>query len=147
MTILEAINQVDALKPNAFLQEDKIRWLNTVENYIKTEIIDTHEGAEKVTFTGYDMNSALDTVLIVPSPYDVLYLRWLEAQIDYANGELGKYNNSITMFNSAYADFRNHYNRKNMPKGTKIKYFGASASKDPLESAMMGAMTRSEASE
>ena len=147
MTILEAINQVDALKPNAFLQEDKIRWLNTVENYIKTEIIDTHEGADKVTFKGYDMNSTFDTVLIVPSPYDVLYLRWLEAQIDYANGELGKYNNSITMFNSAYANFRNYYNRKNMPKGTKIKYFGASTSKDPLESAMMGAMARSEASE
>ena len=147
MTILEAINQVDALKPNAFLQEDKIRWLNTVENYIKTEIIDTHEGAEKVNFVGYDVNTLTDTVLIVPSPYDVLYLRWLEAQIDYANGELGKYNNSITMFNSAYADFRNHYNRKNMPKGTKIKYFGASTSKDPFDSAMMGAMTRSEDSE
>lgn len=147
MTIIEAINQIDALKPNAFLQEDKIRWLNTVENYIKTEIIDTHEGAEKVNFTGYDMNSALETVLIVSAPYDILYLRWLEAQIDYANAELGKYNNSITMFNSAYADFRNHYNRKNMPKGTKIKYFGASSSKDPIDSAMMGAMTRSEDSE
>ena len=147
MTILEAINQVDALKPNAWLQEDKIRWLNTVENYIKTEIIDTHEGAEKVNFVGYDVNTLTDTVLIVPSPYDVLYLRWLEAQIDYANGELGKYNNSITMFNSAYANFRNYYNRKNMPKGTKIKYFGASTSKDPFDSAMMGAMTRSESSE
>ena len=147
MTIIEAINQIDALKPNGFLQEDKIRWLNTVENYIKTEIIDTHEGAENVTFTGYDMNSALDTVLIASAPYDILYLRWLEAQIDYANAELGKYNNSITMFNSAYADFRNHYNRKNMPKGTKIKYFGASPNNDPLEAAMVGAMTRSDESE
>lgn len=147
MTIIEAINQIDALKPNTYLQGDKIRWLNTVESYIKTEIIDTHEGSEKITFTGYDMNTALDTELIVTAPYDILYLRWLEAQIDYANAELGKYNNSITMFNSAYADFRNHYNRKNMPKGTKIKYFGASTEKDPLDSAMMGAMTRSEASE
>lgn len=147
MTIIEAINRIDALKPNTYLQSDKIRWLNTVESYIKTEIIDTHEGSEKVAFAGYDMNTALDTELIASAPYDILYLSWLEAQIDYANAELGKYNNSITMFNSAYADFRNHYNRKNMPKGTKIKYFGASTEKDPLDSAMMGAMTRSEASE
>lgn len=147
MTIIEAINQIDALKPNAFIQNDKIRWLNTVDGFIKAEVIDTHEGSENVSFTGYDMDTALDTVLLVPAPYDVLYLRWLEAQIDYANAELGKYNNSITMFNSAYADFRNYYNRKNMPKGTKIKYFGASSSKDPLDSAMMGAMTRSEDSE
>ena len=147
MTILEAINQIDALKPNAFLQEDKMRWLNTVENYIKTEIIDTHEGAERVSFSKYDVNTPTKTELLVSAPYDVLYLRWLEAQIDYANAELGKYNNSITLFNSAYADFRNYYNRNNMPKSTKLKYFGASSNIDPVESAMMGAMTRSEASE
>jgi hypothetical protein len=123
MTIIEAINQIDALKPNAYLQSDKIRWLNTVESYIKTEIIDTHEGSEKVTFTGYDMNTALDTELIASAPYDVLYLRWLEAQIDYANGETQRYQNSMTMYNSAYSDFERYYNRTHMPKGKSIKFF------------------------
>ena len=51
------------------------------------------------------------------------YLRWLEAQMDYANGEYDRYNNSITMFNTAYSDYERYYNRMNMPKGKKLKFF------------------------
>lgn len=123
MTIIEAINKIDALKPNNYSQPDKIAWLSTLDGIIKKEIIDTHEGSEKVTFKGYDATTALDTVLLVPAPYDDVYVRWLEAQIDYANGEYGKYNNSITMYNAAYAEYAGYYNRKHMPKGAKLKYF------------------------
>jgi hypothetical protein len=66
----------------------------------------------------------LSTVLLVPAPYDDVYLRWLEARIDYANGEYGKYNNSLTAYNDAYSLFERYYNRNNMPilKG-KFKFF------------------------
>ena len=147
MTIIEAINQIDEFKPNGFSQKDKIRWLNTVDYYIKKEIIDTHEGTESIPFTGYDENTPLDTVLLACAPFDVLYIRWLEAQIDYANAEISKYNNSITVFDSAYSDYRNYYNRTHMPKGKKIKYFCASDEQDFLESAMMDVMNGSGASE
>jgi hypothetical protein len=90
---------------------------------IKSEIIDTHEGGENVVFNGYDENSDLSIVLLVPPPYDDIYLRWLETQIDYANGEYGKYNNSITMYNTAYSAYANYYNRTYMPKGKKFKFF------------------------
>ena len=54
MTLIEAINRIDSLKPNGFLQEDKVRWLSNLEGSIKAEIIDKHEGAENVTFNGYN---------------------------------------------------------------------------------------------
>lgn len=147
MTIIEAINQIDEFKPNGFSQKDKIRWLNTVDYHIKTEIIDTHEDAESVIFAGYDEDTPLDTALLADAPFDVLYIRWLEAQIDYANAEIGKYNNSMTMFDSAYSDYKNYYNRTHMPQGKKIKYFSASERMDFLENTMIDAMNGSGESE
>lgn len=123
MTIIEALNKIDNLKPNSYTQQDKVKWLSILDGIIKTEIIDTHEGAEKVTFNGYEAETPVETVLLVPAPYDDVYVKWLEAQIDYANGEIAKYNNSMDMFNTAYSAFARYYNRTHMPKGKPIKFF------------------------
>lgn len=122
MTIIEAINSIDALKTNAFTQSDKVKWLSRLDWRIKREIIDTHEG-ESISFSGYDDDTALDTELLAPTPYDEMYLRWMEAQMDYTNGEYNRYNNSITMFNTAYSNYERYYNRMNTPKGKKLKFF------------------------
>lgn len=123
MTLIEAINRIDALKPNNYSQDDKIRWLSNLDGTIKTEIIDTHEGGEDIVFNGYDDNTLITTVLLVPAPYDDIYLKWLECQIDYNNAEYGKYNNSSTAYNAAYSAFERYYNRHNKPLTTKMKFF------------------------
>ena len=123
MTLNEAIYRIDQIKPNGYAISEKIKWLSSLDGIIKKEIIDTHEGSEEVTFNGYNETSSMTTTLLVPAPYDDIYLRWLEAQIDYANNEYGKYNNSIALFNTAYATFEKHYNRKHMPIGKKLKFF------------------------
>jgi hypothetical protein len=123
MTIIEAISRVDALKHNTYTQTDKVQWLSRLDWMVKKHIIDTHEGAEEITFTGYDDLTDMNTELLVPAPYEEMYLRWMEAKIDYHNGEYGKYNNSIEMFNTDYEDFQNYYNRTHMPIGKSMKYF------------------------
>ena len=123
MTLMGVINHVDAVKPNGYSQVEKIRWLSTLDGVVKTEIIDTHEGGEGVTFKGYDETTALTTELLIPHPYDEVYIRWLEAQIDYANGEYGKYNNSITMYNTALSAYEKHYNRTHMPISKNFTHF------------------------
>ena len=123
MKILEAITKIDTLKPNSYSQAEKIKWLSTLDGVIKKEIIDTHEGGEGIVFNGYDDDTSLDTELLVPSPYCDIYIRYLEAQIDYANAEYGKYNNSMAMYNSAYSTFERYYNRTHMPIGKKFKFF------------------------
>lgn len=122
MTVIEAINQVDALKVNTYSQDNKIEWLSRVDGMIKRLIIDTHEDGEGFDFKEYTTDD-LNKELIAPHPYDELYLRWLEAQIDYTNAEYGKYNNSITTFNTAFENFSNYYNRQHMPKGKSLKFF------------------------
>jgi hypothetical protein len=123
MTIIEAITRSDALKPNVYSQEEKIKWLSTLDGNIKSEIIDTHEGGESVEFNGYDTETDVNTVLIVPAPYDEVYIHWIGAKIDYNNAETKKYNNSMMTFNTAYSDFSKYYNRTHMPKGKKFKFF------------------------
>ena len=123
MTIMDALYRIDELKPNSYSQTMKIKWLSSLDGIVKSEIIDTHEGGEGIVFNGYSENADLSTELLIPAPYDDIYLRWLEAQIDYTNGEYGKYNNSMAMYNTAYTAFQNYYNRTHMPIGKKLKFF------------------------
>ena len=123
MTIIEAINRIDAVNPNNYSQPEKVAWLSTLDGVIKKEIIDTHEGAEAVAFNGYTDETPVDTELLVSAPYDEVYLFWLQSKIDYWNGEMGKYNNSISMYNAAYANFEKAYNREHKPISKKLKFF------------------------
>lgn len=124
MTIAEAIHHIDLVKPNAYSQDEKVRWLSTIDSVIKAEIIDTHEGADEVQFQGYDDKyQDPNQSLLVPRPYDDIYIRWMEAQIDYANGEYAKYNNAITLYNAAYLAFEKYYNRTHKPKTKQFTHF------------------------
>ena len=122
MKISEAITQLDSLKHNTYEKKDKVEWLSRLDWMVKRLVLDTHEG-EEITFTGYDDTTDLSTELLIPAPFDEVYLRWMEAQIDYHNGEYDKYNNGIDMFNTSFDAFKNYYNRTHMPKGRKFKFF------------------------
>lgn len=115
MTIIEAITRIDTLKPNSYGQSEKIKWLSELDGIIKAEIIDTHEGGKDIPFAGYEEDVELTTELLVPAPYDSIYLHYLEMQIDYSNNEYGKYNNSMVMYNTAYSAYQSFYNRNNKP--------------------------------
>lgn len=115
MTIAEAINRLDLLKHNTYTQSDKIRWLSKLDLMVKKQIIDTHEGAAATLFTGYTDDTDINTKLLVPAPYDEVYLRWLEAQIDYHNGEYDKYSNAIIMFNTEFEAYAAYYNQNHRP--------------------------------
>ena len=123
MTLGEAITRLDELKPNGFSRGQKIYWLSALDAAVKAEIIDSHEGGGERSFVPYDERSADDTPLLVEPPYDEVYLRYLEAQIDYANGEYDRFNNSNAMYAAAYTAFARAYNRSHLPKGGSKKYY------------------------
>ncbi|MBR2777569.1 MAG: hypothetical protein IKD75_10820 [Prevotella sp.] len=131
MTIRECINRLDANKPNTYTTADKLAWLSKIDGDVYKTIIQTHHtdidpetGQETVIeYDGYTEDTDLDTVLLVEPPYDELYLRYLEGQIDYANGEYGKYNNSISAYNAQFMAYEQWYNRTHMPKGKHIRFF------------------------
>lgn len=124
MTIIEAITRLDDLKFNTYSKEIKRSWLSALDMKIHQEIIQTHEGSDGSTFSGYTEKTPDSTVLLVPEPYDEIYLRWMEAQVDYHNGEFDKYNASIIMFNTALTQFSNRYNHlhRPIPRGRRFLF-------------------------
>ena len=123
MKIIEAINQIDSQKPNTYSYNEKLSWLSRLDSMVKRLIIDTHEGGDDVEFTGYDASTDQNTEMLVPAPFDEMYIRWLEAQIDYTNEEYDRYNNAVLMYQTAYDGFSAWYNRNHMPKSNSIQYF------------------------
>lgn len=122
MTVMEAISQVDNLKFNAYGPTEKVKWLTTLDATVMTEVIMNHEGGEGVQFTGYNANEDMQKELLVKAPFDEIYLRWMEAMIDYHNGEIQSYNASKALFNAHYEAFKAWYGRTHMPIQRAVRF-------------------------
>jgi hypothetical protein len=118
MKICEAISQINSLKPNTYSDKQKIYWLNQLESMVKRLVIDTHEGGDQIAFDGFNENTNVETQLFMPSPFDMAYIYWLEAQIHYANEDIDMYNSAILMFNATFSEYKADYKRNHATKGT-----------------------------
>ena len=98
-----------------YSREDKIHWLSELDGRIRLEILDAHEGAPTEPFNGYNADTPGDTELLAPWPYEVLYLHYLGAQVDYHNAEYARYNNAMALFANVFAEYADWYNRGQMP--------------------------------
>ena len=119
MTILEAITRADQIRPNELEPAVKLRWLSTLDGQIYTELLAAHaDGPER--FGGYDGETELQsTELLVPGPYDELYLRYLLMRIDLEHGELERYNNEAAGFNRLWQSFAAQYCKRHQPLGVR----------------------------
>lgn len=125
MTVIEAINEIDQLKPNQYGIPEKVRWLSRLDRRIFEQIILTHgynEGEDPVEFSGYTEDDT-DAELLVGEPYDEIYVHWLAAQIDYNNLEFDGFNATNALFESVFSAFQRAYNRSHMPRGARKRYF------------------------
>lgn len=117
MTVREAIALVDKLKPNQYEEEIKAGWLREVDCTVHEDLIKTHEPLEGEVDAfdpaGY---AELDHELLIPPPFTDVYIHYLETQIDLNNAELGKYANSMALYNAAYTNYSAWYTRRHMPK-------------------------------
>ena len=118
MKIIDAINQINSLKPNTYSVKQKILWLSQLEAMVKVQVIDAHEGGDKIPFDGFTESTDTETPLFMPAPFDMAYVYWLEAQIHYANEDIDMYNSAITLFNTAFREYKDYYKRTHASKGT-----------------------------
>ena len=122
MTIREAINGIDELKPNDYTQSEKVKWLSALDGMVQKELYNQYLDSTEI-FGGYNDSTDEETVLLIPAPYEEAYLTWLESKIDYHNSEIGKYNNSAMRFNDIFESFKKDYNRTHTHKSARITYF------------------------
>lgn len=118
MTIDEAVTEFDLIYPNALAFEEKVRLLSRLDKRVFEDVFANYDDCPAESFDGYTRCTPGTTELLIPFPHDGIYIRYLAAETDLMNSDIGRYNNSAVVFNSAYAAFRNTYNRTHRWKKT-----------------------------
>lgn len=105
---MDMIDRVDDMEPNAYSPEQKLKWLSILDGKVYEEVIRPCEESPD-GFTEY-VNG--DEELLIPFPYGYdCYYHYLQAMIAAENSETQRYNKRIVMFNNAYTEFMNWYNK------------------------------------
>lgn len=115
MTIQDAIAQADDLRPNTYSMGQKVGWLKRCETMLRRTVL-LEPGEPEWP------EDHMQVELTVPEPWCGLYVRWLEAQSHYANGEYDRYNDAITAFNADMAGYRNEVARSTTAKESRFRF-------------------------
>ena len=116
MTINESISTIDARYPNNTPRSTKIQYLSRLDRLVSDKVMNKE-------FTPYTEDTDGNTKLLVDEPYTDIYVFWLQAWIDYWNGDYDKYNTAIMMYQSVYDAFAKDYNSKHSSSTTQFKFF------------------------
>ena len=111
MTPNKAIERIDKLKPNSYGEEEKLCWINELDGMVQRLVMQNDEVVQ------YSYPEDMDRELLIPAPFEDLYVSYLEAKIDYYNREYGNYNNSAMMFESQFSEYKKDYIRKHPARG------------------------------
>lgn len=123
MKLVEAISRIDKLKSNPYDRGEKVAWISCLDGLVWQQTRGTHEPRGKERFSPYTDETPDDRELLIPSPYEEVYLWWLAAQIDYHNGEFTRYNNAIALFNTGFSAYVDQYHRTHSPQPAKTGFF------------------------
>lgn len=119
MTIQEAIRAAEAQRPGAVSGEMKLQWLRWLDGELRRSVVQLHQPPQDPAWAarGADLASpaTAETELLATGPDEVLYLYWLMAQTDLAEGELTRYANDMQLYNAALAEFTAHYKAAHRP--------------------------------
>lgn len=107
MTVNDAIAKVKDRKPNAYSDESLVDWLNECEAMVQREIMLTVPDE----IIQYDYPDDLDKELILPRPYDALYVSYIKMMIEYTQEEYNAYNNTNVMYQTQYQAAQGYFNR------------------------------------
>lgn len=134
MTAGDMIAYVDGVEPNQFSTGQKLAWLNELDGLAWDELVMTHvptrAGEHCSPLRQEPERTVIDSVaaeLLIPSPYgESVYNHYLQAMIAAENGEAGKYNQQMLLYNTAYQRYADRFNRTHMPKaargGNRIRF-------------------------
>lgn len=114
MTVSEALARVDTLCPNARSTAEKLAWLSGLDGQVN-EFLKDYEGYTDTAALPY-REGDMGRELLIPFPYEDVYVHYLHAQISYAMGEFSRYENALVQFNTLMQSYRIAYHKAHMPR-------------------------------
>jgi len=151
MTIEQAIDRADRLRPNPYTVTEKVKWLSELDLQVYSEVIlmddsnwkyrtieeEVKDGEGNVVevktiedkttkipafeFDGYDETTSLGTKLLIDDIYANTYVDYLISKYDLYSREINAYNNSALVFNNEYQSFCAWYRRNNKPITRRVR--------------------------
>lgn len=106
MTITLAISLVDELRPNTISDEQKAAWVMELDSQIAERL----DAEPRV----YDWPTEAGE-LMLPSPYDRVYVLYLCCQVDYYNNETAMYGNDKVVYDEALSEAIAWWRRQHCP--------------------------------
>ena len=100
MLVSEAISHAVALTGQVVGNAELVRWLSELDGKLAFETYRVQE------WHPYDATDDLSTELLVPYPWDGLYVHHLAAQTYFADGEYDRYENERAMCEQQLAEFK-----------------------------------------
>jgi len=119
MKVREILAFIMQIRPHAYTDAEMIALLNTIEGRVYTDILQKAEGFEG-TFEPFS-EGQVERELVVPVPFTDLYTYYLASQIDWMNGDSGRYNDSMVLYNKAWDDYAAYYRANHKPKQTNLR--------------------------
>lgn len=116
MTLKQVIEEVDRQKPNAFTNDEKTQFVANCEIQVAEEIfgVDAPE---------YDWTGDQNTELLLKAPFEDVYILYVMAQIDFRNGDYGRYNNELSQFDQRFTDAQAWNLRRHKPRRRWFRWF------------------------
>lgn len=111
MTSNRLITLLRELTENQYTDSVLMMWLSNCENTVLTDVmLASPEDCVELT-------EPSDEKLLVPHPWDKLYLPYMQAQVAHANGEYDHYANYIALFNAYLEEYARHILETVRPAG------------------------------
>lgn len=112
MKLNDAIATVKQFNKCKFDNDWLITLISDLDERIYREVLSHYHPIFKPPFVRYDSpDSDSDRELLVKGTYAKVYQHYCDSEIYRVNGEADKSNSSAILFNNAYKEFCDHYNR------------------------------------
>lgn len=108
-TMNKVIEELDSVKPNAYSEEDKYKWIARLDGMISLEVYGDKEPVQ------YNLPKDADKELLVAEPFADIYVLYCAAMVDFHNREYNNYNNSAMMFGERLEAYKRYYIQRNAP--------------------------------
>lgn len=105
MKVSDAIKRADALRMNTITEEQKAAWVCELDGQL----------AELMDVPPQENIWPKEQTLLMPAPYEDIYVLYLIGKIDLYNQEGVLYANDMTLYNAALAEAMAWWRRKHRP--------------------------------